>query len=317
MSSDRSTYRVLVFSQAEGSSAMMLREIVRSAGAKFVEQTSSIDRMLQSLRKNESNTLIIDDNLDLPASFVLSQLIRDPIGALTPAVVLHSSNDPREETALERIGRPKLSAKPLTADSFRAAFKSLVDQWNLPLFKSVTQAASQIISKNVESGLRSLISLSANATAQPIVAPALARFLMLQKNAKAAEKVLLTSLKNSPRDLGLIISLADLYLRIAMPEHARRLLVSAKSSFGNSAAIIPDLMHCYIMLDQLGGAVIIGNELWNKGLLTKELGPIMAKIVFAEGRLSEINRYQKSRDFVAIIEDGWSASRSEALGNAS
>jgi hypothetical protein len=317
MALDRSTHRVLVFSQAEGSSAMMLREIVRSGGAKFVEQTTSIDRMLQSLRKNEANVLIIDDNTDLPASFVLSQLIRDPIGALTPSVVLHSTNDPKEETALERIGRPKLSPKPLTADSFRAAFKSLIDQWNLPLFKSVTQAASQLIAKNLETGLRSLISLSTNATAQPIVTPALARFLIMQKNAKAAEKVLLTSLKNSPRDLGLIISLADLYLRTAMPEHARRLLVSAKSSFGNSPAIIPDLMHCYIMLDQLGGAVIIGNELWNKGMLTKELGPIMAKIVFAEGRLSEVNRYQKSRDFVSIIEDGWNPSRSDSMSNAS
>jgi CheY-like chemotaxis protein len=310
--------QVIIFSRAEGSSAMMMRDLVRNAGGKFVEQTPSTQRLLEAIRRREADMILLDDDPKAPVGYVLRRLLRDPIALLTPTMALCSGNDPKEETAIERIGRPRVLTKPVTAERFKPVYRALVALWNTQHYRSIRQATGHILDKNLESGLRLLVHLNNQIQLQPLVAPALAGFYVSAQKPPTAEKVLLAALKSFPRDLGIILALSDLYLRFAMPENARKLLVSAKASFGNSPAIAPDLIRSYVALDQLGGAIIVAGELWAKNVLTDVLSPIFAKLLFAEGRIAEIGRYCKDKDLIETLTNAWNGpSKGEELNAAS
>lgn len=123
---------------------------------------------------------------------------------------------------------------------------------------------------------------------------------------KEAETTLLSALKRSPRELGTMIGLADLYMHTAMPKLAHRLLSGARQRYNQSMGVIPDLVQASLLMGDMDDAIANLQAMLKAQFMEEETSAILARILFSEGRESEAEKVlNNNRAAFKRIQSGW------------
>lgn len=296
---------------------MLLRELLRSYNWTVTESTPSVEHAVSMVRLGQAYLVILDDTVQVPSSRHLRFLLSDPLATCTPVLSFLLDVHKSEIEALSKMGRPELVEKPLTPSKFVPGFINLVRTWEKEPFVSLRRANYHFVVGNEAQGLRGLARVAEAAATQPFAAQALALHLRRLGRIKQAETVLLAALKRSPRELGTIMALAHLYMHAAMPKMAHRLLLSARSSFGQSHAVIPDLVQAAIMLGAIDDAIQSMNLLIKSGQADDETLLHLTRLLLAEGRDLEAERLLVNhRAIFKKIQAAWIQAEQQPLNAA-
>lgn len=269
---------------------MLLRELLRSYHWTVIETTPVIERAVSLVTQGQVFLVICDDTPANPAVFHVRHLLSDPLTVCTPVLTFLSEPHKFETAALARMGRPMTVEKPLTPSKFIPGFVELLKAWEREPLLSLRKANYTFLKGANAQGLGMLAKLIEIDGARPFAAAALALHLRRAGRIKEAEKVLLAATKKAPKELGMIIALADLYLHAAMPKLAHRLLTSCHANYSESMAIIPDLAQACLLNGDVNEAVSHLHIMLRSDLMTEEVSSFLARLLFADGREGEAER---------------------------
>jgi hypothetical protein len=296
---------------------MLLRELLRSFNWTVIDSTPSVQRAVQLVRQGQAFMVITDDTLSVPASRHIRHLLSDPITVCTPVLTFQLEAHRHETTAIQRLGRPEIVEKPLTPSKFIPGFMNLVKTWERDPFLTLRRANYQFLQGNDGNAIHHLNRLSSIDTVRHFCAQAIALHLRRAGKVREAEGVLLAALKQSPRELGTMLALAELYLHAAMPKLAWRLLVGARSVYGQATAILPDVVQTALLLGSLDDAVGALYTLSRAGYSEEETNGFLARVLFAEGREAEAERLLiANKNGFKRIQSAWIAAEQQPLPSA-
>ncbi len=300
-----------------GNMSMLLRELLRQYRWSIIETTDSVETIINCIEKREASLIIVDDATEMPASCVVRKLMASPVCLATPTLCFAAEDQTVEKIALSHLGPLAITPKPLTPDKFLPSFKELTQRWQGGYYALLRQAIDQILLGRNETGLRMLTKLNEHAGARPLVASVLAHYYRYTDNQQTAEKILLTALRDTPRHLGLIFALSDLYMSNAMPMMAFRLLNGAKTAYGSCSAILVDLVQSSLMLQRLDEAIKLLIDLHGKQYMPQNTAHILIRLLYSEGRHSEINKYVTRASIMNKLETSWNTESAPVINAAS
>lgn len=295
---------------------MMLRELIRGFGWTVTEATTSVELAVSTIQQGLAHLLIVDDNVDLPALSVMRYLLNDATTCLTPTLCFVQESNKAEIPALQRIGRPELTDKPLTPSKFLPAFTKLVKRWESSPWINMRQAVYQANNGNLATSIKSLIAATENNVVQSLAAVSLAHTFRSLGKLKQAETILLGGLKRSPRDLGLMVAIGDFYMHAGLPKMAHRFFAGARNAFPQSMAAIPDLIQANILLGNLDDAIIHLYSMYKQGYI-HPIQDYLARVLFAEGRDEEAERVlHNNKSIFARLQASWLNAESQNINLA-
>lgn len=274
--------------------ALLSKEILKSLGVADAVVNNSPHEATQLISRGEASLILIDDTQARPAPILLRQLLRNPLAPITPTIVLLSEQYKHEAAAISTLGRPMIIHKPLTPGRFSPGFKTLMNVWSKGTFAEVKKAAQLISHGHMEPGMQILTELTRNQKAQPVIAPTISVLLRQSNNLQVAEKILLAALKSAPRDLGLILSLSDLYMHAAMPFTSLRLMKGVEAAYGNTMTSYMDRLQAYQMLGDLDSGIDLLQSMLSKELFVEETREHLLRLLFSQGNVSEFLKQVKS-----------------------
>lgn len=297
---------------------MLLRELLRSYAWTVTESTPSVEKAVSLVKTGQAHLIIVDDSLPNPAVRLVRYLQSDPVTICTPVLTFLLESHRGETTALQRIATQlQIVEKPLTPSKFVPGFVSLVKNWEKEPLVSLRRANYQFISGNEAQGVRMLAKLSEIDSLRHVCAQSLAQHLHNAGKVKEAETILLAALKKNPRELGTVIGLSDLYMHVGMPKLAYRLLMGARLAFGQSLAVIPDMIQAALQMGSIAEAIECLTLLHKAGHNDDETTSFLARLLFAEGREAEAEKVlNNNRASFKKIQSGWIAAEQQPMNVA-
>jgi hypothetical protein len=285
---------------------MLLRELLRSYAWTVIESTPSVEKAVNFVRSGHAFLVIADDTLATPATRLLRYLLTDPQTVCTPVLTFLLEANKGEAPAIQRLGRPVIVDKPLTPSKFVPGFVQLVRTWEKEPYLSLRKANYEVLAGNDVQGLRALGRLKENPEMRPLASQALALHLRRLGKIKEAETLLLGAMKRAPRELSTMLALADLYLSAAMPKLAHRLLLGARTAFGQSVTMIPDLIQAALLMGNIEDAIHSLYVLQRAGYMEDETVSFLTRLLFAEGREQEAEKIlNNNRAAFKKLQAGW------------
>ena len=272
---------------------MLLKELLKAYGWTVSVATPNFNHVIRATEEGQGYVLVVDDTPDAPSAVSLRKLLTHPLTALMPTLVFHLESNKSEKETLPRIGAPVIVPKPMTPSSFVPGFLSVLRIWDQPPLLQLRQASYFLTAGQTEAFEKALTQLTQLPSTGPLAAIALAAHYRQPAigNVKQAESILISALKQHSKHLGLMLSLGDLYMHVAMPKLAHRLFLAARTIFGNRALVmLPDLVQSHIMLGQNEEALKLLDFLWRNDFMTHESLFLMSKLLIAEGRMSDAER---------------------------
>lgn len=293
---------------------MLLREMLRSYEWTVIDTVPSVQKAAAAIREGLANLVVVDDTPTVPAVAHIRYLMTDPITILTPTLAFLSETNFQESPAMLKMGRPGIVEKPLTPSKFLPGFVNLVKMWERPAHIALRQANYMVQSGNVAGGIRTMIKLRDQPDLIHLTTQALALHLRSMGKIKEAEALLINTLKSASKDLGTIIALADLYMHVAMPALAHRLLLGATNAYGQTVAVYPDLMQAALMKGSADLAISYLELLHRKGYMPDMTSTFLARLLFSEGQYAEAERVlNNNRATFNKMRSGWVDAESDSV----
>ncbi len=269
---------------------MLLKELLRSYSWHVEETTHTISGALDAVRNGRAFLFIVDDTIEEPAVSTIRQLLTDPISCCTPILSFLLEHHQNEAAALSKFGNVEIVPKPLTPSKFLPGFRSLVQKWESRPYLALRMGINQHLRFGPEIGHNSMKKMLNIDSIFALVAQNMSLHYRSYGNIADAEKILLYALKKNPKDLGLTLSLGDLYMHCAMPRLAFRLFQSARQVYGDSMAVLPDLTQAALILGDFSTAVTLLTIMYRKEFKVDETLDFLTRAQFAEGRISDAEK---------------------------
>jgi hypothetical protein len=244
--------------------------------------TSDVKRAFDSIKELKVSMLIFDSSPDLPASVLLRAQLNDPLAFATPTLVLCDEHTP-EKNYFKEIGVPELVDKPLNPTKFIDGLEWLLRKWSTGEFVKLRAARNLFLENNSLEGAKQLGTLINKVDIIPIVIPSFCYFLKDSAENTVIEKMLLGAVKAYPRNLGIIFSTVDFYIRMAMPAMAKKLLEAIKKHHGNIMIAYPDQIQAYILMNDLGSCIPLLEAMYTSNFMPAFARSTLAKCYLAEG----------------------------------
>lgn len=299
----------VVYTLASGNVGMMIRELLRNHGWKVALTTNSVPELVDCVRNEQANLIIIDDDSDMPSSITVRRLMADPVCCLLPMLAFLSEQNRNERLALSRLGRPEIVSKPLTPDKFIPGFDRLVMRWSSGIYVPIRKASELLIQGREASGKLLLEKLTKYDQSLPIIMPSLAKIHAQFDSPKAAEKLLIANLQGASKDLSIVFALVDLYLHHAMPALAMRLLKTVYKAYVKPACITPDIIQTAFMMNNLSEGIDLLKEQRQRNPEDKKINQYLCRTLFSEGRIEEFKRIASRNHSIGRYEEEWSTPR--------
>ena len=294
---------------------MLLRGLLRPYSWTVSESTSSSKIATNLVKTGAANLIIIDDSLKSPAYLNARYLMADPVTLCTPKLSFLLAARDTEEQAMLKLGVSSVVFKPLTPAKFVPGFSALIRNWEKEPYLSLRRTNYLYLRGEETKAVMALARLMQMPEVHSTCAQAIALYLRRSQKLKEAEKVLLTSLKRSPRELGTILALADLYLHAAMPKLAHKLLLGARTAYSQSMAMVPDLVQSALLLGQLDDAIHSLNLVLKRGDIDEMTLSFLGRLMYAEGREGEAERVLSANvGYFKKLHASWQAA--DAQGTA-
>ena len=287
---------------------MILKELLRNYNWRVVTTTSIVQDAMTAVFSGEAFLAVIDDSNETPAFSIIRQLMASPFTCAIPTLAFSSDQNVLEQTALARMNQPEIVEKPLTPAKFVPKFQSLIKLWETTPYFLLRQSVYQLLTNNEEHGLKILTVLAEKESeVKHMAVQVLATYLFRVKHdPKAAEKLLLASLKQSSKNLANIMTLGDIYLCSSMPKLAQRLFLSAKNTLPNSQSIFPDIAQASIVLGEMDMAIEHLMTMYNKNFMPATALSFLSRIMVAEGKEDHAETtFGIKRSVLTKIQKSW------------
>ena len=202
---------------------LVIKELVRGYRWNLVAVTTNSEAALRYVYANKASVILIDDSVDNPSIASARAIMSDPIGCLVPIMCLLMDKHDRETTPLEKLGKIKVAPKPVTPTSFAPLFQGLIKLWETKQFAALRTIRNKVMKAPLETQIQGYEKLKSLTQVSHLAVRAKALTLLPAGQIKEAEKECLTLLKDRPSDLGLILTLGDIYMMASMPALANKL----------------------------------------------------------------------------------------------
>ncbi len=252
--------------------------------------THSIDQCLKALNAGTCSIIVVHDSPEVPASFLLRAQIVDPVGIITPTLVVIDPAHSSEAAILKDFGQPDLINNINNPAEFTDGFEWMLRRWSTGNLRKLIGARKIYIGKDFKNAAQALTALRSEVDVQHLVTPFIAQLLMKQSQFKSAENYLLQALKIHPRNIGLIATLSELYLRAAMPSTALLVLDAARKNHGTLRPLYADQVQAHLMLNQIEECIPLLEALVRENYRSKDAGFALARCLMAEGYSERLQR---------------------------
>ena len=248
--------------------------------------TPSVTEAFQALEAGQASVLLIEDSEDLPAGHVLRAQLSHPVALLTPTLVACSERLP-ERAWLKEMGNPEIIDSPINPMKFIESLEWLIRRWSTGHQANALEVQKLLVAGDRDQAVEQLTRLANAKELATIVAPCMARFLRHKSEAKALEKILLTAIRENPRNVGVILATIDFYLHVAMPSTALKIINATKKNHGNPAMLIPEHIQALVMLNEIDQCIPLLEELLRQHYLPEIVQRFLSRCHFAEGHTEE------------------------------
>lgn len=266
----------------------------------FVRTSKTVDAF-KAITSGRCSVLIIHDTPELPASFVLRAQIVEPIAIITPTIVVTHQDHKIETAFIKDIGAPEIVESPVNPAAFIGSFEWLIRRWSQGSLRKLYQARKLFLDKQYLLFSKLIGNLKEDADLQPLVTPCMAQILMRQSDFKTVEKLLLTSLKEHPRNIGIIVNLVEFYLRAAMPETALKIIAATRKNHGNPRMLFSDQIQAHLMLNQIKECIPLLEALVREDYCRRQASAFLARCLYAEGYKERFEKAVSNQ--VPLIEE--------------
>lgn len=296
---------------------MILRELIRGHGWSVIDSTPSVHRAFDLVQAGEAYVVIFDDIQEKPVSTFVRLRLTNPYALCTPTLAFLLESRRSESQVLSAMGHTTITEKPLTPGKFTPTFSELIRRWEKEPWLSLRRANYLFNQGQQANGLKTLLGTLSQSVTLGISAPAVAAHLRGFGRLKDAESILLSAITKAPKDIGIIVSLADLYMHAAMPKLAFRLLNAVQSTMKNTQTLAPDLVQAAVLNGKLDDAIKLMFGLQRSALGNEEVTSQLLRLLLAEGRKDEAEKllYNNKKSFAKIIES-WDAAEALSLNAA-
>jgi hypothetical protein len=265
-----------------------------------------VEKAAEAILSPQCSLVIIDDSPELPAPWVFRNLLEHPIAYMTPIIIFLDERNAKEKLALTSFFTPEVIDKPVVPSKFIDSFEWVIQRWSSGFMGQLREAGVLYRNGEKKASIKSLTELSANREASPTAAACLSLFFNGTADFKTAEKVLLSALRQSPRNLGLILNLVRLYLANAMPYLAIRLLKTVTAAYGYPKILCFDMIQSNLMLNQYTECIPYIKSMLDSQYMTEMLKPCLLKILYAEGYRNEFEKMLASEpQMIEKFEKTW------------
>lgn len=285
---------------------LVIRELVKIYKWNTTAVTASPKQAVDYVKKNTASMIVIDDTPDNPSPSVIREIMSTPLGCTIPILCLLMDKNEHAAPAISRLGKISVAPKPITRASFAPMFTRLVSSWeSKPLF-ALRKVVDKVKTAPNPIKIMALERLKGIKQIESLVTRAKALILLEEGRNKEAEKECLDILLFNPSDLGLIITIGDIYMRSAMPEVAFKIFNSAATRFPNNVLILPDLVQAALFSHRETEALEFLKKQYNMEYMPEKNMTMLGRILFAEGRFDEAALVLgDNRNWYKKIEQSW------------
>lgn len=243
----------------------------------------SPEQCLKALNTGSCSIIVVHDTPEIPASFLLRAQLVDPVGIISPTLVLIDPAHQSEAAIIKDLGQPDVVNNPSNPGEFTDAFEWMLRRWQTGNLKNLIAARRVYIGKDFKKAAQMLTALRSEVDVQHLVTPCVAQLLMKQGQFKSVESYLLQALKVHPRNIGLVANLSELYLRAAMPGTALKVLDAARKNHGSLRPLFPDQIQAHLMLNQIEAAIPLLESMVRDNYRSRDAGDFLARCLMSEG----------------------------------
>lgn len=266
---------------------LVIKELVRGYRWNLVAVTANAEAAMRYIHANKASIIIIDDTTDNPSIASVRSIMADPIGCLVPVMCLLMDKHDREATPLEKMGKIKVAPKPVTPTSFTPLFTGLLKLWETKQFIALRTIRNKVANAPLEVKIQGFEKLKSLPQVSHLATRAKALTLLRSGKVKEAERECLSLLKERPSDLGLILTLGDIYMQASMPALANKLFMSANNKYDGSLITLPDLVQSAHLIGDHESATQYIRKMYNKEYLQEVNMAYLGRLLYSEGKFEE------------------------------
>lgn len=297
---------------------LVVKEFLKHTKCSVRAQTASVQTALQHLYSGRANLLIIDDGNDNPSTAYVREITSDPIGLLTPMLVLLMDKNINETIHLSHLAKMKITSKPLNPSTFPPSFAKLINLWSTNEMKEIREKTKLCLKASLGDRNVLLQSLLQYPDTACLIARAIALNLHQMGKIKEAEAILLDYMRKNSQDVGLLTTLAHVYLISAMPLLANKIFAKIHSKFNESTIAIPDLIQTHLVLDEFEKTTDLFRILCKKNYMNSQTLRQLGRILHASGRLKDASYALANQEGIyRQIEIKWKEILSEPIEKVS
>ncbi len=281
---------------------------LKRRGWEHLGRTNRISRAIAEVEANRASVIIVEDSDTLPIQVTLRRLMTNRVALLTPTIVIPSEKNSSERPCFGTMGAPIILDGVPTPSRFVENFEFSLIKWSQDDFLPAFQASQELKAGragNCVKLLSQIVTAEVPGTSS-VAIPGLALFLR-DSNIKAAEKILMGALAKHRKNVGILLSLVDLYLTCAMPGYALRLLKTADATFSQPRSLIPDLLQTHIMMNEVKETIPLFRRMIKDNFLKEVAELYLPRVYYAEGMNAEFEMFvKKDLNWKIIYAEAWS-----------
>ncbi|SMF56515.1 hypothetical protein [Pseudobacteriovorax antillogorgiicola] len=230
---------------------IIIKDIISKRGWRLEGTHTSEDECFALLTTGKASLLVIDDTVEVPASFILREQIFNVVPVLTPTIIICSEHNEVDMKCMMAMGEPVIVKKPLTPQKFLDAFDRVIKRWSAPPFGNLREAAFLIANGQRQNGYKLLAKMVQNQAVHHIASAALSLYYRQKHDFLMTEKILYNAFKAGEHQMSIILSLIDLYLYSGCPRKALELLKKANYEYNNPNFLCIDAIQAHLLLNQI------------------------------------------------------------------
>lgn len=280
-------------------------------------RTNNIQRGIKEVIEGRASIIIVEDSHELPVPAVLRRLITNKVTLLTPIMTMPSQATINEKYCFGTIGSPTIVEKPWTPSRIIDEFEFMILKWSQDDLFPAFRAATELRQGRRQSCIKMLSGLTEqeDQVVGSMAACALALFFR-ESNLKTAEKILLSYLGRVRKNIGVMLSLVDLYLESAMPDYALRLLKNAMTVYSNPKMLLPDLIQTHLMLGNLKETIPLLQRMAREKYMDEVARLYLPRVLYAEGLRAHFESCLAAAPAkIKLYDEAWSGDNQKHRGN--
>ncbi len=283
----------------------LVKELLRKRGWTVNTLVRTSEEALTAFYDRRGDLFILDDSPTFYAPLVVRTLMTDPGTILCPKISFLTHRYQEDAKFYKQMGDVEVIKKPIIPEGFLPNFIDYLKLWETKAFIQLRNISYAMISGKKKEAFTELEKVNHRET-EKLTALSLTEFYRGEKNFKKGEKTILSFLKKHPRDLGGILSLANLYSHAASPHLAIKLLSGVKKFLDHTPLLLPDFLMAELLMGENKKVIDVIKSIRESGFFLDEILRIEAIMYYTLGLIPLAEKTsEKNREVFLRMQKAW------------